>query len=243
MIAKVYQMMGWYMTSFLERYCNGECEQVWEELHARGEQIRKEPLLSDTLAVARETMQRVRSNIEMLSVRLVDLGYQFKNPDAIIIPPAESTRLQIPLSLRAWYEIVGSVDFTGTHPTYPEIFDLAPLPDPLVINSVEYPLRECRRWRERYNRNDPFWDKLLSLPIAPDEYQKADIETDMAYEIIVPNSSADALLLNSWHRTTFVGYLRISLRWGGFAGFEDPNTRPTQIEKIMSELTRDILPI
>ncbi|MBD2003038.1 MULTISPECIES: hypothetical protein [Cyanophyceae] len=54
------------MTTFLERYKSGEYEQVWDELLARGSSIRNEPLLEDALAVARETMARTRTNIEIL---------------------------------------------------------------------------------------------------------------------------------------------------------------------------------
>lgn len=46
------------MTSFLERYQQGECVEVWADLQRLGEQIRQEPLWLDALAVARETMRR-----------------------------------------------------------------------------------------------------------------------------------------------------------------------------------------
>jgi hypothetical protein len=63
--------------TYLERYLAGEYEQVWAELEALGEAVREEPLHGDALAVARETMQRVRTNLEMLIPRLVAVGYQF----------------------------------------------------------------------------------------------------------------------------------------------------------------------
>ena len=45
------------MTSFLERYQQGACEEVWADLLALGEQVYTEPLYTDALAVARETMR------------------------------------------------------------------------------------------------------------------------------------------------------------------------------------------
>jgi hypothetical protein len=63
--------------TFLERRLAGEYEQVWAELQALGEAVREEPLYGDALAVARETMRRVRENLEMLIPRLVAVGYQF----------------------------------------------------------------------------------------------------------------------------------------------------------------------
>jgi hypothetical protein len=162
------------MPSYLERYLNGEREQVWNELIALGESVRQEPLYSDARAVAQETMRRVRRNIETLYQRLQSIGFQFdcersrsgKNPLAGLrdqlannplmnsilgnmvgemegliqslgegqpasppraYKPPESDIVQqldefeqligkIPLSVRAWCEIVGSVDFVGDYP-------------------------------------------------------------------------------------------------------------------------------
>ncbi len=50
---------------YLARYRAGECQQVWAELLAQGAALREEPLASDTVDLARETMQRVRHNIEL----------------------------------------------------------------------------------------------------------------------------------------------------------------------------------
>jgi hypothetical protein len=65
------------MGRFLDRYRQGEYKQVWDELLAQGEAIRREPLFTDASAVAHETMQRVRQNIEVLIPRLRTLGYHF----------------------------------------------------------------------------------------------------------------------------------------------------------------------
>jgi hypothetical protein len=64
-------------TTYLERYLAGEYEPVWDELTALGAAVRDEPLYGDALAVARETMRRVRANLETLIPRLVKTGYQF----------------------------------------------------------------------------------------------------------------------------------------------------------------------
>jgi hypothetical protein len=171
------------VTSFLERYVRGDCLQVWDELLALGEAVRDEPLYTDARAVAHETMQRVRANLEMLIPRLRAVGYDFgyawlaaeaeweaqhrtpltaqafqqmrdmgvsedllqemaehdgdeedlewkrafvRQPHPILQPPAPEVREHlrelerlvgpIPLSLAAWYEQVGAVDFVGVAP-------------------------------------------------------------------------------------------------------------------------------
>jgi len=65
------------MGRYFDRYRQGECTAVWDELLAQGEAIRRDPLFTDALAVAHETMRRVRQNIEILVPRLRTLGYQF----------------------------------------------------------------------------------------------------------------------------------------------------------------------
>jgi hypothetical protein len=63
--------------SFLTRYQRGEHIEVWDELESLGATVRDEPVYSDALAVARETMRRARHNIELLIPRLQQVGYDF----------------------------------------------------------------------------------------------------------------------------------------------------------------------
>ncbi len=63
--------------TYLERYTNGEYEPVWNELQALGPAVRQEPVYSDALAVARETMGRARQTIEELIQRLIRIGFVF----------------------------------------------------------------------------------------------------------------------------------------------------------------------
>jgi hypothetical protein len=72
--------------SYYDRYQGGEHEAVWADLLALGNGVHEEPVYSDALAVARETMSRARTNIETLIVRLDEIGYQFET--ARDTPPA-----------------------------------------------------------------------------------------------------------------------------------------------------------
>src|SRR5258708_8145630 len=65
------------MTSYLDRYLAGACEQVWRELTRLGEQVGTGSVQADARAVARETMRRARHNIEVLIPRLHRAGYAF----------------------------------------------------------------------------------------------------------------------------------------------------------------------
>jgi hypothetical protein len=273
-------------TTYLERYVAGEYEPVWAELHALGAAVRAEPLYSDALGVAHETMRRVRYNIETLIPRLEALGYAFgyewaqgRNfpsgpPDPIFAPPqpniAEAiTELErragiLPLSLRAFYEVVGSVNFVGEPPAAwtdwrAEPDDL----DALYVYSAKVALEDAETWQEQYDDlHTPEVDLPRTdeedicdarayfalprdcwlVPIAPDEWHKYDISGCGAYEIAIPNLAADARLLTERHRTTFVNYLRICLRWAGFPKLDRVSGAPVAVSEL-SELTRDLLPL
>lgn len=131
------------MPSYLERYLAGEHEPVWAELQALGAAVREEPVYSDALAVARETMRRARANIETLIARLNAQGWRFgyaslapahcfemedilQPPPPFALPePDIAARIaaieargggHLPIALRAWYETVGAVNFMGAYP-------------------------------------------------------------------------------------------------------------------------------
>jgi hypothetical protein len=273
-------------TTYLERYVAGEHEPVWAELQALGAAVRAEPLYSDAQAVARETMRRVRHNIETLIPRLEALGYEFgyrwahgRNfpsgpPDPVFAPPQpdvaqtiaelEDRAGALPLSLRAFYEVVGSVNFVGQPPE--AWTDWRAVPDDvdaLYVYSAEIALEDTEAWQERYDylREDegdpPSTDdedicdsrayyalprKCWLVPIAPDEWHKYDISGCGAYEIAIPNLAADARLLTERHRTTFVNYLRICCRWAGFPKLEQVSGAPAAASAL-SALTRDLLPL
>jgi hypothetical protein len=272
-------------TPYLERYVAGEYERVWDELVALGAEVREEPLYSEALAVARETMRRVRHNIETLIPRLETMGYQFGYgwasgrdflsgpPDPIFSPPPpnvaeilaelEAHAGVLPLSLRAFYEVVGSVNFVGQPPE--AWTDWRAVPDDvdaLYVCPAEVALEDTETWQERYDylRKDE-WDppstdeedigdtrayfalprECWLVPIAPDEWHKYDISGCGAYEIAIPNLAADARLLTERHRTTFVNYLRICFRWAGFPKLERVPAAPATVSAL-SVLTRDLLP-
>lgn len=63
------------------RYAAGEHEAVWAEMVACGPRIREAPFAAPAEAVARETMRRVRRNIEILLPRLAAAGFVFGHPE------------------------------------------------------------------------------------------------------------------------------------------------------------------
>ena len=244
------------MTTFLDRYQQGEYESVWTDMLRYGVNIRQEPLLSDALSVVYETFVRARENLDRIMLRLRSIQYNFEYPEHAFVPAQvnahdhiyELERLAgaLPISLRVWYETVGSVCFIGTHPQLSFYangpFDAPPTiySDPLVVEPLEAALAEyILQFPDDVSREDA---ETFYFPVAPDMYHKANVSGGASYEIAIPNISIDALLLNEAHHTTFVNYLRTCFHWGGFPGFEQypEHQRPTEL---LAFLAHDLLPI
>jgi hypothetical protein len=299
------------LSNYYGRYQRGERIRVWSDLIALGEAVRQEPVYSDAVAVARETMTRARQNVETLITRLDGIGYEFvtrhralqglaahlegfrklaaEHLEAVrtnqlsgyesleamqpgfiknqLLPAADqianSPRMQkliehlragasaespanplqdpsiyqragkrdaelenvertlggsLPISLRAWSEVVSHVSFMGSHPILnPSTLMVS---DPLVLHDVVAAVRDL---------DDPdLWDGDIFL-----------IGIGESHGIRVPDSSADAAFVD-WKRGFFVEYLRRVFAWGGFPGWERHSNPPMGL---IRELTHRLQPI
>lgn len=137
----------------------------------------------------------------------------------------------LPLSLRAFYEVVGGVNFVGSHPAW-GAYGL----DALVVESAgqAIELDNWMRWSDDQDARG-----ICELPIAPDEHQKYFV-SGSTYTIHIPAPVADARLEGEWHNTTFVQYLRRSFHWGGLPGWERAKMPP---ERALAALRVGLLPM
>jgi len=225
--------------NYLERYQDGEYEQVWKELQDLGAGIRNEPYYPQAKEVAKETMRRVRRNCERIISRLQGLGYVFgMYPDGtrrsyplkpLTLPSAgmqadidelESEAGPLPLSLVAFWQEVGAVDLVGRHPSWPTGLD------PLVVDPPEGPLSDL------YDEGEGVF-----ICLAPDDLHKDNTSGGDPYGLQLPNPSVDFLLMYEHHDLFFVPYLRLAiLRWGGFPGLEGRGIQFEPLEKLVTEL-------
>lgn len=221
--------------NFLQRYLRGDHEQVWADLRELGPSVRGDEVLDEARSVAVETMRRVRCNVEAVRRRLDDAGYRFQEPDRVHVPPPADAGEQLdrfeqrhgplPLSLRAFYEVVGTVDFRQSWeqlvnwyerqrravPTDP--VEYLGEYDPLMVE----PLRcEYATWQADHAKR--------SWLLAPDECHKANYSGGMNYNVLLPDDGADFRIYGmiiseqSLFGEHFVEYLRETFRGGGFRG-------------------------
>lgn len=251
------------MSRFYDRYLEGFYQEVYDELLAEQEQVFEEQSYEDALLVAREIMKRVRYNVELLIPRLHDLGYQFgegffedmspeeramvendapifkepdpKTPEKVLL--LEQLTGTLPLSLKCWYEEVGSINLVGLFPSHSDRgfgLEYGCILDPLFIYSIEMAIKMVTRYI-----NKGVWNRDPSLALSPDNYFKYGFGGSGAYTIKLPCKAFDAPLLLERHHTTFINYLRLCFRWGGFPGLEvDNQLKPSEL----ASLTRDLLP-
>jgi len=254
------------MSKFYERYQQGSYQEVYDELVALGENVFAPTLFKEARLVAKTLMQRVRYNLDLLLPRLHTLDYHFGegmwNPEDDIspderamiendipvfrIPTAETLvcvkKLEqvvgtLPLSLNSWYEEVGCVNIVGFFPSRSDrTFNrqIGSHIDPLLIYSAEFVLKMILE----YDRMG-VWKKDPTVPLAPDNLFKYGYSGSGPYAIQLPHKAFDAPLLRERHHTTFINYLRICLRWGGFPGLEQESWLSKE-ELIF--LTKDFLP-
>jgi hypothetical protein len=220
---------------YFDRYLAGEYRKVWAELVALGPSVREDPYAADALAVAYETASRVTANIRTVTERLHALGYKFveRKPH---VPPGPKTaaavaRLEkktggLPLSLRAFYEVVGEANWMGQHPS------IAPprhhhSPDPLVVYAASDALKE---WIAEEQGGEP------ELIIAPDALHKSGDSGGGAYTVETPELRADGRFLADDDDLLFVDYLRRVFQSGGFPGYETVDERPLELAALSEGL-------
>lgn len=238
------------MLDLYNRYQKGSYQEIYDDLLRMQDRVFEEPVYTDALLVAREIMKRVRSNLELLIPRLHTLGFQFgegfwqqfddssaeekasiaKELPVLGTPTLEaSTRVAfleqltgpLPLSLRCWYEEVGSVNLIGLFPdsaTRSFNCEYGCILDPLFIYPADIALQMVTAYTE-----SGVWQSNSTLPLSPDNYYKYGYSGSGAYAMKLPYNAFDAPLLLEKHHLTFVDYLRLCFQWGGFPGLETEN--------------------
>lgn len=191
--------------------------------------------------------------------------FGLSQPPVHTLPPPDISRLlddfeqkagPIPLSIRAFYQEIGGINLSGFLPGRP--FVIKPDGTSCPFFQAGIPGRDCQGPDPLYiygpqgqeffaavlelNENtDPESDGPLvnGLPIAPDSYHKINVSGSGGYTIHFPDTAADAKLVNEWHHTTFVNYLRICCASAGLPGLEGLSFFSEQEREY---LCKDLLP-
>jgi hypothetical protein len=235
------------------RYMSGDTSGAWDALTGLGASVRDGAHLSQARAVAWETMRRVRHNLLVVLPRLEAKGYQRAAPgglgprrtDEALDEFEEQLGGPLPLSLRMFWRVVGSVDLTQSgrqmvhewlkKPTSDLqcLGDDDPLvvPDPAELGSedlAEYGGEEVDETELGAN------DGRYLVGISADRFQKAQVSGGAGYAVWLPEPCADCRIIgdvcsaderppavspaSAARGQWFVRMLRDVQRGGGFRG-------------------------
>lgn len=180
----------------------------------------------------------------------------YEEPPADIHSLVETLDAQmgpLPLSLYAWYETIGAVNFAGSFPVADPL-------DPEGFNDLyQCRMAHVRQGMQGYQRPPhdleplwawpiayyiailPFWgprDGVGVFRFAPAEAERQGfpgVDPGGETHIDLPNPEADGVLWGAHPEEPFVSYLRRAMRWGGFPGLERRARRPTRELAILTE--------
>lgn len=170
-------------------------------------------------------LDRIAAGLSGLVDRLVVQGYQFARPAAVLPGPEPSVDASIslieaevgtvPYAVAMFWRRIGSVDLCGSHPDWYG----CDYPDPLVIDPASQAVAELHEFlddrEERMRCEFPF-----VIPISADEYHKEDVSGGMWYNVDCPATGEDPLVNDERHDVSFLEYLELALRLGGFLGLD-----------------------
>ena len=222
----------------LARYFCSEHGPVWNNL--RSHEALGGDLLQEAQAVAKETMTRVARNADLLCERLAALGWRPLYSELRTRPRAEDqevmrrieeiTGAPLPVSLRAFWEAVGGINFVWDYESgkAPNLGVELPMDemDPLCVDTPGVVTHVFEEWEDQRSGIDPELADPFSLDLAPDYLHKANVSGGGPYGIELPFLGADPVFANEAHELPFVDYLRLCFRWAGFPLLERYADRP-----------------
>lgn len=179
-------------------------------------------------------VEHLGGQIEKLCKRLATAGFVFQYPDeAFPGPEADAVDAiarierevgEVPLALKLFWLHVGSVNFCGAHPRW----DGCDYPDPLVVYPPSVALAQLEEVR-----HEP--EGAFLIPIAPDDFHKADVSGGMYYNVSVPALGDDPPLNDERHEVSFMTYLEIALSSAGFPGLERCGAHTWPVERLRTQ--------
>ena len=237
----------------LTRYLRGEHGPVWNEL--RSHEALGGDLLEEARAVANETMKRVARGADVLAERLAALGWVPLYGELRTSPRTEdrevmrrieeTTGAPLPVSLRAFWEIVGGINLVWDYERgeAPDLGVDLPMDDmdPLSVDAPEEVTHCFEEWEERRSGIDPELAGPFNLDLAPDYLHKTNTSGGAPYRIELPYFGADPVFANEEHELPFVDYLRLCFRWAGFPRLEGYADQP-DVREFLRVIGKDLEP-
>ncbi len=184
----------------LDQFRSGECAVVWQRIVDE----RRRADDAEALAVAQETVLRARGNLGVVYGRLLEIGYDFAEPDLAFVTTTpdraaneiaaiESRYGHLPGLARVWYSYIHSVNFAQTETQRKDSnsglrnLGLCPL-------AIYLPLGMCHTWGSEIHGQYVEWYRRMQS----DEMAHFDSVDDLNRCCKTPEESARFLPLGSF---------------------------------------------
>ena len=202
---------------FYARWNAGQVERVWADIGALGEQARDdERQLADIMHVVTGTLQRCAQHLRTLTRLLAMLGLSVEPPQADPMALERIARFEaqvgpLPLTICAWYHIVGAIDLRGFGTedelaswAAPHVLGTAiERADPLVIEPSATALE---------HDDTLWWQGRYPLRMGPDTGEKFFSYGGPPLAVMTPSAAVDGQLRGE----SFLHYVRRCLAWAGY---------------------------
>ena len=237
------------MKRYLERYLDGECEVVWQELVDLGEATFKPSLLAEATAVVEEIVRRLIHNANIVGNFLAEAGYEFDAPGPFVILADEKTAEgvreiereygELPLILKVWWSQVDHLNLRQSDSQYDSGMGchtqgISPSTD-ILLNSPEACLKQSRMRAENMHKNNALRiasgesPEILPDPDAPFLVLGPCASSNDDVGFLLPVFGVDAHCDNEGLNWTLVEFLRNAflskggLRWAHFGQVRQPD--------------------
>lgn len=150
----------------------------------------------------------------------------------------------MPITLRAWFDVVGEVDLVGDHPKLAQYFDHSdtggPQSDPLVVYFD--PLNEDI-YLDMIADDPEYAEEGFILEISPDACHKSNYSGGSPNGFALPQSGFDGTISSDdeWDGMPFIVYLRHCFAWGGFPGLAHDLKAAKAASEELAALRKDLL--
>jgi hypothetical protein len=135
--------------------------------------------------------------------------------------------LHLPIAFQAWIEEVGSVNLSGQDPSWPAVSVIetndrdSVLADPLQVEyDLEYFASELQQWHLECDEDGKQRVGPFVISFSADDLHKADISGGPPYALDASRPQVDPVVLYERHCLRFLPYVLMSLKYGGFIGFD-----------------------
>lgn len=227
-------------------------------------------VVAEAIQRVRSNLSHLVQRLQFLRYQFAYPAHVWIEPDRALlhdIDDVTQTYGALPLAVACWFRTIGQVNFMGNHPTLSRYTpSCAQAWDSATVSNLTIHSEPLVLTFDTAPRNDVAIDFYITpkerrilpvvhaavidaahatIDIAPDIYHKSgESGGGNLFLPLAENNSVDGIMIDpahTWTGTTFMDYLRVTFRYGGFPGFRFYEHDPAFPKQEIAFLTKDLL--